>query len=139
MSAEAYSFEGHSILLAEDVEINREIVISILEPVKLEVDCAENGIKAVEMYCKDPGKYDLILMDAQMPEMDGYDATRQIRVFEEEQRKNGNSLKRIPIISMTANVLKEDIEKCFNAGMDDHIGKPLDFDIVMEKLRAYIK
>jgi CheY-like chemotaxis protein len=137
--AKLSSFEGHNILLAEDIEINREIVITILEPVKLGIDCAENGIEAVEMYRKNPGKYYLIFMDVQMPEMDGYDATRQIRIFEEEQNKNGNPLKRIPIIAMTANVFKEDIEKCLNAGMDDHIGKPLDFDMVMEKLRTYVK
>ena len=132
------SFEGHNILLAEDIEINREIVITLLEPMKLGIDCAQNGIESVEMYRKNPEKYDLIFMDVQMPEMDGYDATRQIRIFEEEQKKNGNLPKRIPIIAMTANVFKEDIEKCINSGMDDHLGKPLDFDMVMEKLRTYL-
>jgi CheY-like chemotaxis protein len=121
------------------LEINQEIVITILEPLKLGIDCALNGIKTVEMYRENPEKYELIFMDVQMPEMDGYDATRQIRIFEEEQKKNGNLSKRIPVIAMTANVFREDIEKCLNAGMDDHIGKPLDFDMVMEKLRAYIK
>jgi signal transduction histidine kinase/CheY-like chemotaxis protein/PAS domain-containing protein len=136
---EINSLEGRNILLAEDIEINREIVITILEPLKLGIDCAENGSKSVEMYCKDPWKYDLIFMDIQMPEMDGYNATRLIRLFEEEQKRNGNQFKRIPIVAMTANVFKENNEKCINSGMDDHIGKPLDFDVVMEKIRTYIK
>jgi CheY-like chemotaxis protein len=138
-STEINSFEGRNILLAEDIEINREIVITILEPLKLGIDCAVNGVETVGMYCKNPAKYDLIFMDVQMPEMDGYDATHQIRIFEEEQKKNGNPIKRIPIIAMTANVFKEDNQKCLDAGMDDHLGKPLDFEIVMEKLRTYIK
>jgi signal transduction histidine kinase/DNA-binding response OmpR family regulator/PAS domain-containing protein len=136
---EISSFEGHNILLAEDVDLNREIVIAILEPMKLGIDCADNGRKIVELYCENPEKYDLIFMDVQMPEMDGYDATRKIRDFESERKKNGNPLKRIPIIAMTANVFREDIEKCLHAGMDDHLGKPLDFEMVMEKLRTYIK
>jgi CheY-like chemotaxis protein len=138
-NAKSVSYEGHNILLAEDLEINREIVITILEPLKLGIDCALDGIKTVEMYRENPEKYDLIFMDVQMPEMDGYEATRQIRVFEEEQKKNGKTLKRIPIVAMTANVFKEDIDKCINSGMDDHLAKPLDFEIVMEKLRTYIK
>jgi signal transduction histidine kinase/CheY-like chemotaxis protein len=138
-SAEINLFKDRNILLAEDMEINREIVITILEPLKMRIDCAVNGVETVEMYCKNPDKYDLIFMDVQMPEMDGNDATHQIRVFEEEQKKNGNPIKRIPIIAMTANVFKEDIQKCLDAGMDDHLGKPLDFEIVVEKLRTYIK
>ena len=133
------SFAGHRILLAEDVEINREIVLTIMDPLELEIDCAENGLNAVKMFCENPEKYELIFMDVQMPEMDGYGATRKIRAFEEEQRKAGKLHKRIPIIAMTANVFKEDIEKCLKAGMDDHISKPLDFEIVMEKLRIFLK
>jgi len=126
------NFTGSRILLAEDVDINREIVTTLLEPTHLEIDCAENGTQAVEMYTKDPDRYALILMDVQMPEMDGYEATAKIRTFE----KNIN--KHIPIIAMTANVFKEDIDNCINAGMDDHIGKPLDFENVLEKLRYYL-
>ncbi|MCL2272834.1 MAG: ATP-binding protein [Treponema sp.] len=146
-----FTFTGRRILLVEDVEINREIVLTILEPLQLKIDCAENGKKAVSMFCENPSKYEIVFMDVQMPEMDGYEATRKIREFErelgmnnsteDEMRKRllaGNPRKRIPIIAMTANVFKEDIDKCLLAGMDDHIGKPLDFEIVIEKLSAYL-
>jgi signal transduction histidine kinase/CheY-like chemotaxis protein/PAS domain-containing protein len=132
-------FSGRRILLAEDMEINREIVQALLEPSHLEIDCAENGEQAVRMFSEQPGKYDMIFMDVQMPVMDGYGATKCIRVIEEEWSKKDNKpRKNVPIIAMTANVFKEDIENCKNAGMDDHLGKPLDFEIVMEKLRTYL-
>jgi len=120
-------FRGCRILLAEDVEINREILIACMEDTGVEIDCAENGIEAVRMSAENPEKYDLIFMDVQMPEMDGLEATREIR-------KTGNA---IPIIAMTANVFKEDVEKCLAAGMDDHIGKPLDMSNVKSKVRKY--
>jgi len=132
------NFKDRKILLAEDMEINREIVMMLLEPANLKIDCAVNGVQAVEMFTEDPQKYDLILMDVHMPGMDGYEATRQIRVHEEELRSKLLSYKKIPIIAMTANVFKEDIDNCMKAGMDDHIGKPLDFEIVMKKLRNFI-
>jgi CheY-like chemotaxis protein len=72
-------------------------------------------------------------MDVQMPEMDGFEATRKIRKLEKEWKTG-----KVPIIAMTANVFKEDIDNCINAGMDDHIGKPLDFEIVIEKLQKYL-
>jgi len=130
---EIRSFKGCRILLAEDVDINREIVISLLEPAEIEIDCAVNGAEAVNMYKASPEKYDLILMDMQMPEIDGLEATRLIRKFE-----SANVHKPIPIIAMTANVFKEDVQKCVEAGMNDHIGKPLDFDEVMKKLNHYL-
>ena len=126
------SFEGRRILLAEDVEINREIVLALLEPTKLSVDCAVNGIEAVDMFTAAPERYDLIFMDLQMPEMDGLTATVKIRAAELEKAKS------IPIIAMTANVFREDIEKCLEAGMNGHIGKPLDFDEVLKVLRTYL-
>ena len=145
-------FPGHRILLVEDVEINREIVLTLLESTQVEIDCAENGKQAVEMFSDDPDKYEIIFMDVQMPEMDGYEASRQIRNIEEKldtddeaQEDSADSEylrhpgRRVPIIAMTANVFREDVEKCLNAGMDDHIGKPLDFEIVMEKLHTYLK
>jgi CheY-like chemotaxis protein len=132
-------FAGRHLLLAEDVEINREIVQSLLEPTKLEIDCAENGIEAVRKFYEAPDRYDLIFMDVQMPEMDGYDATRRIRTIEAALNKNNPDRKpgRIPIIAMTANVFREDINKCLDAGMDSHVGKPLDFDEVLKSLRSY--
>ena len=136
-------YEGCSILLVEDVEINREIVITLLEPARLTIDCAENGKEAVRMFSEAPEKYGLIFMDVQMPEMDGYEATRRIRAVEAEMRKETRSYDRdlhgqIPIIAMTANVFREDIEKCLGAGMTGHIGKPLDMDEVFRILRTYL-
>jgi CheY-like chemotaxis protein len=116
------------MLLAEDVEINREIVQSLLEPTHITIDNAENGRKAVEMFSAFPG-YDIIFMDVQMPEMDGYEATRRIRALDIPQARQ------IPIIAMTANVFREDIEKCLAAGMNGHVGKPLDMNDVLAKLR----
>jgi len=125
-------FAGRRILLAEDVEINREIVQALLEPTKVEIDCAINGAEAVRMFKAAPHKYDMIFMDIQMPEMDGYDATRSIRAL------NISAAKTIPIVAMTANVFKEDIERCHEAGMDSHVGKPLDFEEVMNRLHLYL-
>ncbi|WP_461248369.1 response regulator, partial [Treponema sp. R6D11] len=124
-------FAGRRILLAEDVEINREIVQTLLEPTKLEIDCAENGVEAVRMFSEAPLKYDMNFMDIQMPEMDGYDATKSIRALNIPQAKT------IPLIAMTPNVFKEDVERCLKAGMDDHVGKPVDFNEVLLKMRSY--
>ncbi|MDR2053017.1 MAG: response regulator [Treponema sp.] len=133
-------FSGYRILLAEDVEINREIVLALLEPTQLAIDCAENGAEAVRLYSENPEAYRMIFMDIQMPGMDGYEATRRIRAFEKDRReKMAPEFPRgIPIIAMTANVFREDIEKCLECGMNDHIGKPLDFDEVLEKLRRFL-
>jgi signal transduction histidine kinase/DNA-binding response OmpR family regulator len=132
--AAAENFEGRRILLVEDVEINREIVLNLLEPTKLEIDCAENGVEAVRMYTAGMGKYGMIFMDVQMPEMDGYEATRRIRALEKERPGE----KEIPIIAMTANVFREDVDKCLAAGMNDHVGKPLDLTEVINKLRKHL-
>jgi CheY-like chemotaxis protein len=126
-------FRGFRVLLAEDVEINREIVEALTEPTQLEMDCAENGAQAVEMFIKSPDAYDMIFMDVQMPEMDGYEATRRIRAFDHPRAGV------IPIVAMTANVFLEDITKCLDSGMNDHIGKPLDIEDFFNKLRKYLK
>jgi len=136
-------FAGRRILLVEDVEINREIVLTLLEPTKLEIDCAENGAEAVRMFKEAPKKYDMIFMDIQMPVMDGYDATRDIREIEADLYKNNKGgpseqPKGVPIVAMTANVFKEDIERCLEAGMNAHVGKPIDFEEVMNRLRTYL-
>jgi signal transduction histidine kinase/DNA-binding response OmpR family regulator len=125
-------FEGRRILLVEDVDINREIIITMLEPTLLEIESAENGRIAVEMFSGTPEKYDAIFMDVQMPEMDGYEATQTIRALDIPNAGN------IPIIAMTANVFREDIEKCLEVGMNDHIGKPINIDEVLEMLRKYL-
>ena len=127
-------FTGFKILLAEDVEINREIVLTLLEPSGITIDCAENGAEALRLYTGAPGQYAMIFMDIQMPEMDGYEAARRIRAFEA-----GRGSAPVPIIAMTANVFREDIEHCLAAGMNDHLGKPLNFNDVLEKLRTYLR
>jgi len=132
-------FAGRCILLAEDVEINREIVQTFLEPTQLEIDCAENGVEAVRMFTEAPRKYDVIFMDIQMPEMDGYEAAQRIRAVEAEVRSASSAkVRRVPIIAMTANVFKDDIEKCLASGMNSHVGKPLDFEEVMNRLHTYL-
>ncbi|MDR2897514.1 MAG: response regulator, partial [Spirochaetaceae bacterium] len=125
-------FAGNTILFVEDIEINREIVLALLEPTQVSIDCAENGVQAVQMFCKNPEKYDLIFMDVQMPEMDGYEATRQIRSLNLPQGKT------VPIVAMTANVFKEDVQRCHDAGMNGHLGKPLDIDDVVGTMRQYL-
>jgi CheY-like chemotaxis protein len=128
-------FAGRRILLVEDVEINREIVQTLLEPTHLKIDCAENGAEAVRMFAESAGKYDMIFMDIQMPVMDGYKATQRIRELEAASATNA---RKVPIIAMTANVFKEDIERCLAAGMNSHVGKPLDFEEVTACLRSYL-
>lgn len=124
----SYDFSGRYVLLAEDVEINREIVAAFLEDTGIEIDYAENGVEACEKFAANPEKYDLVFMDIQMPEMDGLTATRKIRELD-----NG---RRTPIVAMSANAFKEDIEASLNAGMDDHISKPIDQGVLLKTLAA---
>jgi CheY-like chemotaxis protein len=131
-------YSGFRLLLAEDVEINREILQTLLEPTSLEITCAENGAEALRLFTSEPDKYHLIFMDVQMPEMDGYEATRKIRAWEKERSRAGEPRKPVPIVAMTANVFREDIEKCLAAGMDAHLGKPLDLEEVLARLRQYL-
>jgi CheY-like chemotaxis protein len=107
-------------------------VLSLLEPSGLAIDCAENGAEAVRMFSAAPNRYDLVFMDVQMPEVDGYEATQRIRALGFPRAK------RVPIVAMTANVFREDIDRCLEAGMNDHVGKPLDLDEVLAKLRVYL-
>jgi CheY-like chemotaxis protein len=123
---------GKRILLAEDVEINREIVITLLENFKMEIIEAEDGKHAFDKFAAEPDKFDLIFMDIHMPGMDGYESTRLIRDFDQKKKKT------VPIIAMTANVFKEDIDKCLAAGMNEHIGKPLHFNEVTAVLKKYL-
>ena len=102
-------FSDKHILLAEDVDINQEIVMALLEPTGIIIECAHNGEEAVKMFSENPSKYDVIFMDLQMPLLDGYKATKQIRSLDDETAKT------IPIIAMTANVFREDVEKCIEA------------------------
>ena len=125
-------FMGKTILLAEDVEINREIVITLLEDFNMEIIEAEDGQQAFDKFAANPGKFDLIFMDIHMPGVNGYEATKMIRALEHPRAKT------VPIIAMTANVFKEDVENCLAAGMNEHIGKPLDFSEVTAVLSKYL-
>ncbi|MCL2832163.1 MAG: ATP-binding protein [Treponema sp.] len=148
-------FTGRQILLVEDMEINREILTTLLQPTNLAIDCAVNGAEAVEIFSKTPDKYELIFMDLQMPEMDGFEATRRIRAIEANnaasffETKNvlefaqqtpqlSERPKGVPIIAMTANVFKKDIEHCIKAGMDGHVGKPIDINEITGILQKFL-
>ena len=120
---------GKHILLVEDIEINRIILSELLADTNVEIDEAEDGEKAIAVFSgKKPFYYDLIFMDVQMPELDGYETTRRIRSMDRPDAGN------IPIIAMTANAYKEDIEKAFSSGMNEHLAKPIDPKAVMQIL-----
>ncbi len=124
-----YDFVGRRILLVEDNELNREIATEILQENGFIIEAAGNGQEAVEAVChSEPGYYDLILMDIQMPIMNGYEATEKIRSLENRE------LASIPIIAMTANAFEEDKEAAFEAGMNAHVGKPIDVSMLLETL-----
>lgn len=123
-------FNGKKILLVEDNEINQEIAVEILKEMGFIMDVAGDGSIAVDkVKSADYGQYDLILMDIQMPIMDGYEAARQIRALEDPILAN------IPIIAMTANAFEEDRKAAFDAGMNAHIAKPIDTQKLMELLK----
>ena len=133
ISAEA-DFTGKRILLAEDNELNAEIATLILEEMGFTVDCVEDGIFCVDRLEKAPaGTYDLILMDIQMPNMDGYKATQVIRRLPDREKSG------IPIIAMTANAFEEDRKKALEMGMNDHIAKPIDAARIREVLSSILK
>lgn len=125
-----YNFDGKRILLAEDNEINREIAIDLLELVGLSVDCAGDGKEALEGFmAMEPGTYDAILMDVQMPFMDGYEAVKAIRKSDHPEAAT------IPIYAMTANAFTEDVSEAFSSGMNGHIAKPIDTQILYSTLK----
>jgi signal transduction histidine kinase/DNA-binding response OmpR family regulator len=127
------ALDGKKLLLAEDNELNREIAVELLETHGLLIDTAENGSIAVNKFeASAPGEYAGILMDIQMPVMDGYKATKMIRSLEREDART------IPILALTANAFASDIGKAHSAGMNDHIAKPIDIEILMEILRRWI-
>lgn len=120
------------VLLAEDNEVNRRVAIANLTKLGLQVDYAENGLQAVEAF--ENGAYDLILMDCQMPIMDGSSATREIRKLEKTTARA-----RTPIVALTAFVTPNEIDQCLNAGMDSHLGKPFTRDALIQMLLTYIQ
>ena len=127
------SFKGKRVLLVEDIEVNREIAKMVLEEIELDIDEAADGTDAVEMFSKSPlNYYDAVLMDIQMPKMNGYDATRAIRQMSRADSKT------VPIIAMTANAFDEDKHNVLEAGMNDHIAKPLDIPDLLATLKKYL-
>ena len=126
-------FKGHRILLAEDNQLNQEIAVEILSPTGLTVDVAQNGREAVHMVEDAPaGTYDLVLMDVQMPIMDGYEATRCIRLIP-DKRKSA-----LPIYAVTANTFEEDKNRAAQAGMNGHISKPIDVAQLVKTLESVL-
>ena len=126
--------KNRSILLAEDNDLNAEIAAVILERAGLKTERVEDGLQCVKRITEMPaGTYDMILMDIQMPNMDGYEATRIIRQFEDKR------LSEIPIIAMTANAFAEDVQAALDAGMDDHVAKPMDMDILISAIEKCVK
>ncbi len=124
-----YDYSGKHVLLVEDNELNREIATFLLEDIGMAVDTAEDGIEAVDIMSRAAqDQYDLILMDVQMPKMDGYTATREIRTLKNNRKAN------IPIVAMTANAFDEDRQKSFEAGMNGHIAKPIDVETIIKTL-----
>ena len=131
--AEESVLDGCHFLVAEDNEINSEILQEILGLVGVDCEIVENGEQAVA--CFDdapPGQFDAILMDVQMPVMNGYEATKRIRALARDDAKT------IPIIAMTANAFTEDVREALNAGMDAHLAKPIDLELLKNTLVQYI-
>ncbi len=134
INKENMSFKGKRILLVEDNELNQEIAVEILQEEGFLMDVADDGVVAVEkIKTSEPGCYDLILMDIQMPILNGYEATKQIRAL------NKPGLSDIPIIAMTANAFDEDKKSAFAAGMNGHIAKPIDIPKLIELLTDVLK
>jgi len=125
------------ILLAEDNLVNQKLAKIMLTKAGYKVEVANNGKQAVEKYTKFPDDFDLILMDVQMPGMDGLEATREIRKWE-NNHSTAQSLKHIPIIALTANAMRGDREKCLEAGMDDYATKPIKRELVFEILEKWV-
>jgi signal transduction histidine kinase/ActR/RegA family two-component response regulator len=126
--------KGRRILLVEDIEINRVILAELMEETHVEIEEAEDGVQAVERFTESPdGYYDLIFMDVQMPNMDGYEATRRIRALDRPDAAT------TPIIAMTANAYREDIDRARDSGMNGHLAKPINIDEVMRIIGDKIK
>lgn len=125
----ATSLDGKRILLVEDNVVNQMVILGAMEEMGMTIDTAENGVEALNCLLEKDYQYDLILMDCQMPVMDGYEATKRIR-----NDKTFENYRDIPIVAMTANVMKGDKEKCLAAGMNDYAAKPIDVETLGEKV-----
>ena len=127
-------FTGKRVLLAEDVETNQIIAVALLEQIGFQVEIASDGKQAVEMVNNaEPGYYDIVLMDIQMPHTDGYEATKLIRSLDDPVKAN------IPIAAVTANAFVEDKEAALNAGMNAHLAKPYDMEQIIRTMQILLK
>jgi len=127
-----FDFSGKTILVVDDIDTNREAIASSLGSTNVSIVFAENGIQAVDKFKAAPVRFGAILMDVQMPEMDGFEASRSIRGI------NLVAARKVPIIAMTANIYREDIDNAFAAGMNDHIAKPIDANELRQKLNTHL-
>jgi signal transduction histidine kinase len=125
-------FNDKTALLVDDMATNRFVIMDLLESTQINIECAEDGLQAVQLFMADPGKYNIIFMDISMPIMDGWEAARQIRAVQAPEAAQ------VKIIAVTALSRHDDIKKCYEAGMDDHIGKPIDLEDLIIKLNKYL-
>ena len=133
LAKKTIDLKGRRVLLAEDVAVNAEIIMMVLTMREMEVDVAENGRIAVEMFSThEPGYYSAILMDMRMPEMDGLEATKVIRSMDRADAQS------IPIIAMTANAFDEDVQRSIQAGLNAHLSKPVESEQLFETLESLI-
>ena len=134
LARKVVDLKNRRVLLAEDVAVNAEIMIMVLSMREIQVDHAENGRIAVEKFEEhEEGYYDAVLMDMRMPEMDGLEATRRIRAMNRFDAKN------IPIIALTANAFDEDVQQSMQAGLNAHLSKPIEPDVLFETLEGLIR
>ena len=125
---------GRRVLLAEDMAVNAEIMMMVLSMREMEVDLAENGRVAVELFKHhEAGYYDVILMDMRMPEMDGLEATRAIRAMDRPDAQS------VPIIALTANAFDEDVQRSMQAGLNAHLSKPVEPEMLFKMLEELIR
>ncbi len=131
---ETADLTGRRVLLTEDVAVNAEIMMMVLSMREMEADHAENGRIAVDLFTQhEPGYYDAILMDMRMPEMDGLEATAAIRSMDRADAKT------IPIIALTANAFDEDVQRSMQAGLNAHLSKPVEPEVLFETLENLIR
>ncbi len=134
LEARTADLKGRRVLLAEDVAVNAEIIMMVLSMREMEVDLAENGLVAVNLFeSHESGYYDAILMDMRMPEMDGLEATRTIRSLPRDDART------IPIIALTANAFDEDVQQSMQAGLNAHLSKPVEPEALFETLEKLIR
>ena len=131
-SSEDPNFEGRTLLLVEDVEINREIILTLLEPSGIRIIEAGDGNEAVKKFEQFSQEIDIVFMDIKMPVMGGFEATAAIR------SSGRPGARTVPIIALTANAFQEDVDKARAAGMNDHLSKPIDIDKVFAMMSKYL-